>query len=225
VQTTVVDPAAEAARRVDEEKQAKAAADRLAEAEAKLMSVKRARAEAEAKAKQLADAAEKVKDEQAAQKKAEEHTSAKAAAETDDARKLAKGDRIRKFWQAGQLAGLLVQLDYGRDAADQQAGRALARLLRGLGGNVVLPGAPADIVARQQVVVRRSETIGKRRADVTITVECFVSVTNAPCADSAYVFRGAGDGPNFETAIERALREAIHALEGQLRSVDPASRP
>jgi hypothetical protein len=122
------------------------------------------------------------------------------------------------LWRTGRLAGLAVLLDYGRDPASLQAGRALARLLREVGGNVVPPGTPADIVVRQQVDVRRSEAIGKREAAVTINVAC-------SCADAAYVLRGAGEGPDFEIAIERALQEALRPLERQLRGMRPISRP
>jgi hypothetical protein len=122
------------------------------------------------------------------------------------------------LWRTGRLGGLAVLLDYGRDPASLQAGRALAGLLREVGGNVVPPGTPADIVVRQQVDVRRSEAIGKREAAVTINVAC-------SCADAAYVLRGAGEGPDFEIAIERALQDALRPLERQLRSIRPISRP
>jgi len=204
-----------------------------------------AKARAEADAKKEADLAEHVKRELAVRQKAEPDrrareveevtrkaeavTKAEEARRSEEARKaeeaLARANRIRKHWQAGQLAGLVVQLDYGRDPVDVEAGRALARLLRELGAKVVLPGTPADIIARQQVAVRRSETIGKRKADVTITIECLVSLTKAPCVEALLLLRGAGEGPNFEIATDRALHDAIHALERQLRDGMSASRP
>jgi hypothetical protein len=130
---------------------------------------------------------------------------------------------VRSRWQAGQLAGLLVHLDYGQDPIDQQAGREVARLLRNFGGKTG-PGASADVTVRQRAVVRRSEGLGKRMADVTISLECFVSASNAPCS-APYVASGSGEGPNFEIAIERALRQALEALERRLRGAGAVSRP
>ncbi len=130
---------------------------------------------------------------------------------------------IKSLWQAGQLAGLLVHLDYGQAPIDQQAGRELARLLRELGGKIV-PGASADVTVRQRAIVRRSEGIGKRTADVTINLECLVSASNTPCS-APYVASGSGEGPNFEIAIERALRKALDVLERWLRGTSAVSRP
>jgi hypothetical protein len=129
----------------------------------------------------------------------------------------------RSRWQAGQLAGLLVHLEYGQASIDQQAGRELARLLRDFGSTIVAE-ASADVTVRQRAVVARSEGLGKRMADVTISLECFVSASNAPCS-APYVASGSGEGPNFEIAVERALRKALDALERRLRGAGAVSRP
>ena len=130
---------------------------------------------------------------------------------------------IVRLWQAGRLAGLLVHLDYGQAPIDQQAGRELARLLREFGGRIV-PGGPADVTVRQRAVVRRSEGLGKRMADVTINLECFVSASNTRCS-APFAATGSGEGPNFEIAIERALRKALDVLEPWLRGTSAVSRP
>ncbi len=130
---------------------------------------------------------------------------------------------ITSLWQAGQLAELLVHLDYGQAPIDQQAGREIARLLRELGGKLV-PGAPADVSVRQRVFVRRSEGIGKRTATVTIDLECFVSASNTRCAAPTSL-TGSGEGPNFEIAIERALRNALSLVKTWLPRTSAVNRP
>ncbi len=147
--TTIVDPAVEAARRATEAAKIKVDADRLADAEAKLLAAQEAQKKAEATAKQLADAADKAKRDQearekaareaAARKQAEDDARAKASAEAEAKRKAEEEARARAAAVEAKRLDDLAAAEARRKAQEMSPGRVFRDCNDGCPEMVVVP--------------------------------------------------------------------------------------
>lgn len=174
-----VDAGADEARRAAAAAEAKAAADRLAEAEAKLAAEQKARGEAEARAKQLVDAADKARREQeardksardeAARKKTDDEAHARAAAEAEAKRKAEEEVKARAAAAEAKRLADLAAAEERRKAQEMSPGRAFRDCTDGCPEMVVVPAGSFtmgsndydDEKPTRNVTIRQNFAVGK----------------------------------------------------------------
>ncbi len=147
--------------------------------------------------------------------RAEEARRSKEAAEDARIKALASLPQM----QNGKLisvAGLRVQLLYGSAPDDLQAGRRVRALIRRLNGTVVPRGDVGNVDWTIGLRVERTESIGSRHGDVTLSLDCRQPGVSGSCFTASVEVNGRGNGPNFDLAVDRAIDDAIAKLELQL---------
>lgn len=162
------------ASRAAEAARVKAAADRLAEAEAKLAAEQKARADAEARAKQLADAAEKARRDQeardkaardeATRKKSEEDARARAAAEAEAKRKAEEDTRTRAAAAETKRLADLAAAEERRKAQELSPGRVFRDCNDGCPEMVVVPAGRFKMgegSSARDVTIQQAFGVGK----------------------------------------------------------------
>jgi len=162
------------ASRAAEAARVKAAAERLADAEAKLAAEQKARAGAEARAKQLADAADKARRDQdtrekaardeTARKKAEEDARARAAAEAEAKRKAFEDERQRLAAVEAKRLADLAAAEERRKAQEMSPGRVFRDCIDGCPEMVVVPAGRFKMgegSSARDVTIQQAFAVGK----------------------------------------------------------------
>jgi hypothetical protein len=114
------------------------------------------------------------------------------------------------------VSGLRIQLIHGNTPDDLQASRGVRRLIARLNGTVVPRGETASVDWTIRLRVNRTEKIGARLAEVTLSLDCTQPRATTSCFVAPVSVNGNGAGPHFDSAIEHAIDDAISQLERSL---------
>ena len=146
-----------------------------------------------------------------------------ASEKADEARRLkdAEEARLRALARLPQMkngklttfSALRVRLNYESTPNGLQAGRGVRQVISRLNGIIVHPNEPTDVEMNLTLQVARSEGIGFRHAEVTLSLDCNQPRANSSCFSAPLSANGNGDGPHFDAAMQRAIDDAISALE------------